>query len=445
MKFLKTFLIMAIFLTLFTGNDANAQKTAWNLDDCINYALGKNIQIQKAGLNTDRNQLNATQALNNRLPSVSGSVRQNFNAGKSANSVTGEWSSMKGSNSTSYGVSSSISLYNGNKLANRIKQAGLDLESSRYYSETIKESVGLNILNAFLQVLYAGESVKNNQKQVEAITGQLALAQERLNLSVISTSDYLQIKSELASEKLTLANSQNQLTLAKVTLEQLMELPVIPDFEVVAPSLDSLLNKNEQPIAQEVYNLALTIKPQIKNAELTRVSAKLDVKIAQADLLPTLSVDAGLSSGYSGTLGGFSYFNQVSNKIAPSAGVSISVPVFQKQQAKTNISLAKITVNEAELDEINTKNELRKSIEQACTDVTSAQIEYAASQEKYKSQLESDQVSTQKFQNGLMNSVDYLFEKTNLITAESQFLQSKYNLIFSYKVVDFYKGISISL
>jgi len=44
-----------------------------------------------------------------------------------------------------------------------------------------------------------------------------------------------------------------------------------------------------------------------------------------------------------------------------------------------------------------------------------------------------------------MNSVDYLFEKTNLITAESQFLQSKYNLIFSYKVVDFYKGISISL
>ncbi len=445
MKILKTIFAMVLVLSQVTGNDALAQKTTWSLDDCLAYALDKNIQIQKADLNTGRNKLNAAQAENNLLPTLNGSVHQSFSAGKSADAVTGEWKKMSGSNSSSFGLSSSLSLYTGKKLANKIRQANLGLESSRYYSETIRESVSLNILNAFLQVLYSEESVKNNERQIEATAEQLALAQERLDLGSISTSDYLQIKSELASEKLTLANSRNQLTMAKINLEQLMELPVMENFEVLAPGLDSLLSRNEQPDAGEVYNLALKIKPQVKNAELTKESAKLDVEIARADLLPSLSLEAGLSSGYSSVLNGFSYFNQVYNKITPSAGISLSIPIFQKKQVKTNISLAQISVADAELDEINTRNELRKSIEQACTDVTSARTEYAASLEQFMAQQESNQVATEKYRNGMMNSVDYLFEKNNLIQSESQLLQSKYNLIFCYKVVDFYKGIPITL
>jgi len=46
---------------------------------------------------------------------------------------------------------------------------------------------------------------------------------------------------------------------------------------------------------------------------------------------------------------------------------------------------------------------------------------------------------------GLLNSVDFLVQKTNLITSESKLLQSKFNVIFSYKVLDFYKGISLAL
>jgi len=138
MKFLKTFLITAILLATCTVKPAHAQKTAWDLDDCINYALSKNIQIQKAGLNTDRNQLNANQASNNRLPSVSGTISQNISAGKSANSLTGGWGSMKSSNSTGYGISSSISLYNGNRLSNQIRQAGLNLKSAGIIPKRLK-------------------------------------------------------------------------------------------------------------------------------------------------------------------------------------------------------------------------------------------------------------------------------------------------------------------
>ena len=59
--------------------------------------------------------------------------------------------------------------------------------------------------------------------------------------------------------------------------------------------------------------------------------------------------------------------------------------------------------------------------------------------------LEAAMLSEEKFNQGVINSVDYLVSKTNLIVAESELLQSKYNLIVSYKIMDFYMGIPLSL
>lgn len=445
MKTIQTSLLIAGFLIIFSGFTVKAQSKTWTLEDCINYALSKNVQIQKADLTNDRNQLYSDQAQNNRLPSVNASVRENLNWYTGFDSATGGYGSSNGSNSTNYSLSSGVSLFNGEKLTNKIKMAELDMQSGHLYSETVKESVGLNILNAYLQVLYAYESVSNAEKQIVSTTEQLALSKERMDLGVISMSDYLQIKSELAAEKSTLASAQSQLAMGKVTLMQLMELPVDPNFEVSTPNLDSLLIESAQPDALEIYNLALGIKPQIKNAELTKESALLDVKIAKADALPSLSMDAGLSTGYSSLISNSGYTGQLKDKVNPSVGLSLSIPIFQKKQIKTNVAIANISVSDAELDEINTRNELRKNIEQACVDVSSAKSQYIASQEQNQSTRESYDVTTEKYKQGLLNSVDFLIQKTNLITSESKLLQSKFNVIFSYKVLDFYKGIPLTL
>jgi outer membrane protein len=112
---------------------------------------------------------------------------------------------------------------------------------------------------------------------------------------------------------------------------------------------------------------------------------------------------------------------------------------------KTNIAVARIGYQNADLSEIDTKNNLRKNIEQACVDVSSAQIKYEASKENYSATLEASNLSDEKFKQGVINSVDYLVSKTNLIVAESELLQSKYNLIVSYKIMDYYLGIPLSL
>ena len=437
----KLILILSLSLVVM-GEDIIAQQDSiWTLDKCINYALSRNIQVRKSELSNQQYMVYSEQAKAQRLPSVNASASQNFNWSKS--NAAGE-SGLKGSNGSNYSVNSGVVVFNASRLTNLIKQAELSIEGGRYSLETTKESISLSILNAYLQILYAEEQVSNSEKQIESIASQLNLAEEKLTLQAISQSDYAQVKSQLASEKLTLANSQSQLAIAKVTLEQFMELPVSDNFKIAHPDLSESLNQNRIPDVKLVYETALAIKPQIKNAAINKEIASLDEKVARAGLFPTLSASAGISSGFS-SLNNDSYFGQINNGVYPSAGFTLSIPIYQKKQVKTSIAVAKIGYQNAELSESDTKNNLRKSIEQACVDVKSAQIKYEASKENYSATLEASLLSDEKFKQGVINSVDYLVSKTNLIVAESELLQSKYNLIVSYKILDFYMGIPLSL
>jgi outer membrane protein len=417
------------------------QDSIWTLEKCIDYALSRNIQVRKSELSNQQYQVYSDQAKAQRFPSANASIGQNFNWSK--NTAAGE-SGFNGNNGTNFSVNTGITIFNASKLTNLIKQAELSIESGKYSLETTKESISLSILDAYLQILYAEEQVHNTEKQIVSITSQLNLAEERLILKAISQTDYAQVKSQLASEKLVLANSQSQLAIAKVTLEQLMELPVSDNFKIEHPDLTESLNQSRVPDVKKVYDLALGIKPQIKNAAINKEIASYDEKVAKAALFPSLAASAGISSGYS-SLNSTSYFGQINNEIYPTLGFSLSIPLYQRKQVKTNIAVAKIGYQNAELSEIDTKNNLRKNIEQACVDVSSAQIKYEASKENYSATLEASNLSDEKFKQGVINSVDYLVSKTNLIVAESELLQSKYNLIVSYKIMDFYMGISLAL
>ena len=436
-------LIPIFILMLFCGgiNVDAQQNSIWTLDDCITYALERNITIRKNEVSNRRNELYAEQARAQRFPSLNASINQNFNW---TNSNSGSATGFSGSNGSNYSLNSGVTIFNASRLSNQIRQADLDIESGKYQLETAKESISLSILDAYLQILYAEEQVNNSRKQIEATQGQLKLAVERLQLKVISEADYAQVKAQIASEKLTLANSESQLAISRVNLMQLMELPVTDSFNISHPDLSGSLNQNRLPDVSSVYETSLAIKPQIKNASVNKEIAALDEKIARAGFYPTLSASTGIGSAYSSRTDD-AYFSQINDGINPSLGFSLAIPIYQKKQAKTNVAVAKLGYRDAELSEINTMNELRKNIEQACQDVISAQTEYEASLESFNSTLESSRLSDEKFIQGMINSVDYMVSKTNLIVAESRLLQSKFNLIFSYKVLDFYSGIPLTI
>jgi outer membrane protein len=444
MKSLKLLLsITVLFLIIFPKNlTAQPSDSVWTLQKCLKQALEENIQVQKATLSSDIDRLNTLQAKAAMLPSADASVSENIGWNKPLG-TDNRFGTMSSANNMNYGISSNVMLYNGLRINNTIKQSELVYQSGKFTTDAMKESISLSVLNAYLQVLYAEEQVKNSTDQLATTTEQFQLAEERLLLGSISKADLLQVKSELASEKLALTNAQNQLVLSKLNLMQLLEIPYSPGFSISSRNFDHILSRNDDPLTDSVYNLALQIKPEIESAALDVQSAGLEVNIAKAAYQPSLSLHAGVNTGYSSELEGIAYDYQLQNKINPSVGLTLSIPIYQNRQARTRVETAKIGVLNAELSEKDVRNQLRKNVEQACTDVTSAEDDYQASKEQYDAAVELYQVASEKFNQGLINSVDYRLEKTNLILAESKLLQSKYNLIFSYKKLDFYMGVPI--
>jgi outer membrane protein len=220
---------------------------------------------------------------------------------------------------------------------------------------------------------------------------------------------------------------------------QLMELPVTNNFAIENPNLEGQILQYRTTNADSVYMEALKEKPQIKSSEISRQVADLDIAIAKAAYQPVLSLNGGVSTGYS-SVSTMAYDYQVKNKINPTLGLTLSIPIYQNKQAKSGVAYAKINSSTAELNEINTKNQLRKEVEQACADVLTAEKKFEANREQYASLDEAYNVAVEKYNQGLLNSVDFLIQKTKLINAESEFVQSKYNLVFSYKILDYYAG-----
>jgi outer membrane protein len=436
--------ILYYFFSITVGLNSKAQNKVWTVDDCIQYALEKNIQVQQAQVSNDIYGIDLNYAKSAWYPSLSGSARQNFSWSNPFNSIPGA-TVFAGSNGTNISLSSGITLFNGNRIRNNVKQSEINFEASGYNTEVIRENVSLSVLNAYLQVLFAEEQVNNAVDQISSLEEQLNLAAERLKLGAIANSDFLQVKSQLATEKQTVATAESQLAINRITLMQLMELTEPGNFSIQHPNLDSLVNQKLVPDPKEVFQIALGIKPEVKNAELGKKSSQIGIKLAKAGLFPDLSLNAGISTLYSSnSVSGSSFGSQIENNASPAIGLTASIPIYLNRQVRTNVEIAKKNSENAELNEFNIKNQLRKAIEQACQDVISSQINYEASMEAYNAVKETYDVASEKYNQGIMNSVDFLIQKTAYITSESTLLQSKYRLIFSYKVLDFYSGRPLS-
>jgi len=440
MKRMRTKRFITVSAALFISWVAiTAQTKQWSLTDCIGYALEQNIQVRKAGVSVSLGEISLQQAKDNLLPSLSASLGENL-GWQNVTSTEGE-TSWTGSSRTSASLSSGLTLFSGFQLRNRVRLAALDHKSLQYSADQTMESVSLSIMSAYLQVLYSEEQVTNARNQAEATREELALAAERLNLGAIANSDYLQVKTQLASEESSLATAVNNLKMAKLNLMQLMEYPVDKSFEIARPDIDAIISTVPAAEATAVYAEALAIKPQVKIASLNRESASIDLEIARGGFFPSLSLNAGMSSGFTQAA---EMGSQLKSGFSPSLGLSASIPIFRNNQNKASVSRAKYGITTAELDELNTRNQLRKEVEQAVLDAESALISYQAALNRYDASAETYSVSEEKFKLGAMNSVDFLIQKTNLTAAESNLLQAKYELVYSHKIIDFYRGVALT-
>ncbi len=435
-----TVIFFAIVATQAQGN--------WDLQKCIDYALENNIQIKQQDLSTGYYDNELKQAKNNRLPSLSGSISNNFSFGRTLQ-YDNTYANYN-SNQTGGSLSANITLLNGLILKNSVDMAKYDMNASLQDLQKAKDDVTLNVAAAYLQILFSEELVQVATDQLEVTKLQIERTQKLVNAGSLAKGSLLEIEAQYAQEELNLVNEENSLQLAYLNLYQFLELPASEQFNVEQP-LIPVLSANETMLnSMDVFKKAVQTRPEVKSAELKLESYKKQVNIAKGSLYPSLSLGAdyynSYNNKYSDALGNsIPFSDQIINNERYGAGLNLSIPIFSKGQVRTQIRNASLQVTTQELEVQSTKNLLRKEIEQAYANALAALKRYMASDKAVESIQEAFRYTEEKYNVGMVNSLDYNQAKNNLTSAKSDLAQAKYEYIFRTKILDFYNGTAIEL
>lgn len=427
-----------------------AQVSLWNFQQCLDTALKRNITINQSRLTNEINRIALAQSKANKIPSVSANANEGFNFGKNVNPTTNAFV-IQTYNSTNFGIGSSLTLFNGLQNARTIQQNTLNIEAGKYDIATIENTVTLNITTAYLQVLFAYEILSAAENQVSSTLSQVDRTEIMVKAGKVPESNLFQIKAQYATDKLSVVTARSLLDMAKVTLMQLMEIPVIDSFEIVKPDFgepaELIIRSN-----QDIFRKALEVQPQILGASVRTNAALLDVKISKGAKWPRLNLSGSLNTTFAGSAktessvnpGNQNFFPQLWDNLGGSLALGLSIPIYSNRSIRSNIERSTINALSAKLDEQNITNQLRKSIEQAYTDLRSSMNKFFASKEQYSSSMVSYKNMETKYNIGMMTAIDYLVEKNNFIQAESKLIQAKYEYIFNAKILDFYEGKAIT-
>lgn len=447
---------VCLLLTVIGNIQAQEKPAQWDYQSCVKYALEQNIQIKKSKISLDESAVNTKSAKAALFPSLSFSTSHNIvnrpydqsgsnlvNVGGSGNYATSGGSS-KTNYTGSYGLNAQWTVFNGGKRLKTIEQqeindqiAELDITET---ANTIEESIA----QIFMQILYANESVKINENTLTVSAAQRDRAKEMLDAGSIAKSDYAQLEAQYSSDKYQLVIAQTSLKNYKLQLKQLLELDGEEEMEIVMSDINDESILAALPNKMDVYETALSSRPEIQSSLLNIKASNLNVNIAKAGYLPSISLNAGIgTNSMSGS--NRSFGTQLKNSWSNSVGVSLSLPIFNNRDTKSAIELAQLQTSTSQLNYLDAQKTLFKTVESLWLDASSAQEQYIAATEKLKSTQISYNLVNEQFNVGMKNTVELLTEKNNFLSAQQEVLQAKYMAYMNIQLLKFYQNLPIEI
>jgi outer membrane protein len=421
-----------IFILLVAAYATKAQEIpkVWDLKTAIEYAKEKNIRINTLKLDAQTAEQNLIASKSAVLPNLTGNVSQ---------AITNYKSGLQ--NTSGFGLSSDITLYNGSYLKNDIKAKELNLQTANLSVEAAKNDITISITQAYLNILLARENITYLKDLLTTSEAQVKQSEQQFKFGTIAKKDLLQLQATYANDKYTLVTAQNTLQQNILTLKQLLQIPTATAFEVsttdtvsVAPVLDNLASAQDK---------ALRTRPEVKSGEINIQLQTTELAKAKSTLRPTLSLGGSLNTGYSNnSVGGYGY--QLNNSFYQNLGLTLSIPIFDRRVTKTNVAKANIGIEQARLSLLDTKTTLTQNVERAYINVQNANSQYTAAQEQFTYTSEALRISNVALKEGTNNIVENLQQKNLYVQALQAFVQAKYTANLYTRIYNFYTGVPIT-
>ncbi len=471
---MKVYLI-SIFCTIVAFQAVGQQK--WSLEKCINFARDNNLTVEQARINASFARINHNQSRHNQYPFLGASSNVGWNFGRTIDPTTNAFLA-ETFFSNNYSLNYGVTLYNAKKLRNNIKSAELQEEAALEDVEQTKNEVAIQVATAFLNILFAEENLEISQAQYDLTAQQLDQMNKLISAGARAESEKLNLEAQLSRSEQTVIDAENNTSLAYLTLKQLLRLPPDEDMLIVRPE-DISFNTDPDLISfDEAFTSAKSRLPQIKAAEIRKSSAEVDILIARADLIPSLTFGGNVGTAYSNrgiepagssiqtfnqnviingipTTIGFEqevtnfvespFFNQIDNNLSFGVGFNLNIPIYSNNTVRNSIDRARLNAINAKVSEEQVMDLIESDVQRALTDARGAKRELTASEKALESQKLAFENITKRLEIGAANAFEWESAKNQLETSEINQLIAKYDYLFRIKILEFYLGKPLKL
>ena len=439
-------MILATMMSL-----SNSSQPKWTLQECIDYAIQNSITLKQAKLDKETAAETRKQSQAALFPSLTGTSNQNFGyrpwqaSGMSTvtNGTVNNQVKKTYYNGT-YGINASWTVWNGNQNHNQVKQNKLSEEQKELQVQEAVNTIQEKIAQLYVQILYLNEAVNVNRQSLETSKKNEERGQEMVEVGKMSKADLAQLSAQRATDEYNLVETEAQLADYKLQLKQLLEITGDQPFDIAMPTASDEQALGEIPSVVNVYEQALLLRPEIKNSEVAVQSSDVQLKIARAGHLPTISMTGGVGTSTSSNNSN-GWGEQLKTNFDATAGIGISIPIFDQRKTKTAVNKAKIQHEKALLEQQDKQKKLYSAIEGFWLDAQSAQQRFRAATATVESEQLSYDLLSEQFNLGLKNVIQLMTGKTNLLDAQQKKLQSKYMTILNQQLLKFYQGESMNI
>ncbi|MDR1783818.1 MAG: TolC family protein [Dysgonamonadaceae bacterium] len=425
---MKQILLCILLLLLVIKISAQTEKSlVFSLEDCLNYAYEHNYSLQSMRLSEDAAADTYEQSKKERLPSLSASVSENLtNSSSSSASFSG-----------SYGLSTSMTLYQGGNIDRTIEQSKLKKEMSAHQTSQYENSLIIQILQAFLTAIGNDELLRYQEVVVQASEEQWKQGKDQYRFGKILESEYLLLEAQYANDKNNVVSTQITRDNSLLALKKLLSMPAAENLQLLPPDTASVNALGLLPTMEEVVESTMLTFPDIKISNYNVDIATLNVNMSKANYLPTISLHGSIGTGHTDFT---NYGTQLSNRLNEQIGITMSIPIYDNSRTKSKVTQSRIALQQAELDRRQTALNIEQNVTTEYYDVVSAFNKYQTTTIRQNAYSKTFEVYRAQFAAGSITTVDLLQQQNNYISALNDYIQSKYEFILKRKILDVYMG-----
>ena len=439
---MKRLIYLIILTAIFIQGSVTAQEKKWTLEDCINYALSNNINLQRQHLLTEQAEVNYLKSKLDAVPTLNAGTNANLGFGRSIDPVT-NLITFKQNLSNSYSLNSSVDLFTGLSTLNTMQANKFLLKAGVESEKIAQNTLIVEILGQYYQVIYTKGLEDASRMKMEQSEKQLFRITKMVETGKEAVSKQYEMESRVSADRLEFTIAQSRASQALTTLKQMLQLGSGISFDILMPDLNALLIADNEYRTDSVYSAATEVLPRLKAIEYELQANKKQFSATKGLVSPRLSVGGSIYTGYykvvsESDLEQDSFRTQLKNNNSQTLWVSLSIPIFNNYTTGRNIRTARLRRDDTSLRLELEKNNLYTEIENACLDFNRGKDEFLAAASNLEFNKKSFSAVEKKFESGLVDVTDYSAAKTTLFTAETELLRTKLQVMIRKLTIQLY-------